>query len=246
MSSTSPGANDISLIITRTQVERRVMVKFSQSGWYGTTTAANRTTLRQGCIDDSRDEAARRSDETLSCGDAVSESQESSAAPQGDTDLKRKLLSKYSGYLTTLRKEFLKKRKKGKLPKDARVTLMDWWNTHCRWPYPTEEEKMKLSEVTGLDPNQINNWFINQRKRHWRPSDDLRFALMETVNGRITESPCFDAPGGGTNKKVFLNIIEKASLCKLSARVAESSISFDFDSNEHVISSSKPKLSTIG
>jgi hypothetical protein len=33
--------------------------------------------------------------------------------------------------------------------------------------------------MTGLDPKQINNWFINQRKRHWKPSEDMRFALME-------------------------------------------------------------------
>jgi hypothetical protein len=24
-----------------------------------------------------------------------------------------------------------------------------------------------LGSETGLDPTQINNWFINQRKRHW-------------------------------------------------------------------------------
>jgi hypothetical protein len=47
------------------------------------------------------------------------------------------LLKKYSGCLSRLRSEFLKKRKKGKLPKDARSTLMDWWNRHYRWPYPT-------------------------------------------------------------------------------------------------------------
>lgn len=45
-----------------------------------------------------------------------------------------------------------------------------------------EEEKLKLSEETGLDQKQINNWFINQRKRHWRPSEDMRFALLEGVN----------------------------------------------------------------
>ncbi|KAK9292768.1 hypothetical protein L1049_020748 [Liquidambar formosana] len=109
------------------------------------------------------DEAAGTSEEELSCGEVeVSESQESSVARPGDQELKEMLLRKYSGYLSSLRKEFLKKRKKGKLPKDARSMLMDWWNTHYRWPYPTEDEKMRLSEVTGLDQKQINNWFINQ------------------------------------------------------------------------------------
>ncbi|CAM0881063.1 unnamed protein product [Alopecurus aequalis] len=100
-----------------------------------------------------------------------------------DHDLKEMLLKKYSGCLSRLRSEFLKKRKKGKLPKDARTALMDWWNTHYRWPYPTEEDKVRLAAMTGLDPKQINNWFINQRKRHWKPSEDMRFALMEGVTG---------------------------------------------------------------
>ncbi|KAL8061531.1 hypothetical protein ABFX02_02G092100 [Erythranthe guttata] len=105
-------------------------------------------------------------------------------------ELKEMLMRKYSGYLSTLKKEFLKKRKKGKLPKDALTALLDWWNTHYRWPYPTEEEKNRLSEMTGLDQKQINNWFINQRKRHWRPSEDMRFALMEGVSDGST---LFDA-----------------------------------------------------
>lgn len=56
---------------------------------------------------------------------------------QGDQELKEMLMRKYSGYLSRLKKEFLKKRKKGKLPKGALNALLDWWNTHYRWPYPT-------------------------------------------------------------------------------------------------------------
>lgn len=59
-----------------------------------------------------------------------------------------------------------------------------------------EDEKLKLSEVTGLDQKQINNWFINQRKRHWKPSEDMRFALMEGVSGNT--GPLFLDPEGGT------------------------------------------------
>ncbi|KAL3620670.1 Oxysterol-binding protein OBPa [Castilleja foliolosa] len=125
-------------------------------------------------------------------------SQDSSGNQQSDHELKEMLMRKYSGYLSTLRKEFLKKRKKGKLPKDAIAALLEWWNEHYRWPYPTEDEKNRLSEMTGLDQKQINNWFINQRKRHWRPSEDMRFALMEGVSGGSSNvgSMYFDATGG--------------------------------------------------
>ncbi|GER49455.1 homeobox protein knotted-1 [Striga asiatica] len=139
------------------------------------------------------------SDEDLSYGEMdANGSRESNNNPEGDGELKQMLMRKYSGYLSSLRKEFLKKRKKGKLPKDAIVTLLDWWNAHYRWPYPTEEEKSRLSEITGLGQKQINNWFINQRKRHWRPSEDMRFALMEGIggSGNNAGSTYSDATGG--------------------------------------------------
>ncbi|KAK3146490.1 hypothetical protein QOZ80_3BG0267090 [Eleusine coracana subsp. coracana] len=87
-----------------------------------------------------------------------------------DNELKNRLLNKYSGYLSSLWKELSRKKKKGKLPRDARQKLLHWWQLHYRWPYPSELEKAALSESTGLDAKQINNWFINQRKRHWKPA----------------------------------------------------------------------------
>lgn len=38
---------------------------------------------------------------------------------------------------------------------------------------------MALAESTGLDLKQINNWFINQRKRHWKPSEDMQLFVMD-------------------------------------------------------------------
>ncbi|CAL0334587.1 unnamed protein product [Lupinus luteus] len=96
--------------------------------------------------------------------------------PQAEErELKGQLLRKYSGYLGSLKQEFMKKRKKGKLPKEARLQLLDWWSRHYKWPYPSESQKLALAESTGLDQKQINNWFINQRKRHWKPSDEMPF-----------------------------------------------------------------------
>ncbi|KAG6750390.1 hypothetical protein POTOM_044880 [Populus tomentosa] len=143
-----------------------------------------------------RHEPAWTSEEELSCGEVeASETPGSLGFHSSDQNLKGVLLSKYSGHLSNLRKEFLKQRKKGKLPKDAKTLLLDWWTHHYRWPYPTEEEKAKLSEITGLDQKQINNWFINQRKRHWKPSKDMRFALMESVGGDTAGPTCYGIVG---------------------------------------------------
>lgn len=75
----------------------------------------------------------------MSCGetDRTESQEEYYSLKSGNHELKAVLLKKYSGYLGTLRKEFLKKRKKGMLPKDSKLILLDWWNTHYRWPYPT-------------------------------------------------------------------------------------------------------------
>ncbi|KAJ9562872.1 hypothetical protein OSB04_008032 [Centaurea solstitialis] len=96
-----------------------------------------------------------------------------------DRELKGQLLRKYSGYLSNLKQEFMKKKKKGKLPKEARQQLLDWWTRHYKWPYPSEAQKLALAESTGLDQKQINNWFINQRKRHWKPTEDFQFMVMD-------------------------------------------------------------------
>ncbi|KAI3456509.1 hypothetical protein Pfo_013172 [Paulownia fortunei] len=111
-----------------------------------------------------------------------------------DHELKGQLLRKYSGYLGSLKQEFMKKRKKGKLPKEARQQLLDWWSRHYKWPYPSESQKLALAESTGLDQKQINNWFINQRKRHWKPSEDMQFVVMDATHPHYYVDNVFGDP----------------------------------------------------
>ncbi|KAG6480533.1 hypothetical protein ZIOFF_057117 [Zingiber officinale] len=127
-------------------------------------------------------------------GEGVGSSEEDFDASGGETDLleidprgedkelKHHLLKKYSGYLSSLRQELSKKKKKGKLPKEARQKLLKWWELHYKWPYPSESEKIALAESTGLNQKQINNWFINQRKRHWKPSEDMQLMVMDSFH----------------------------------------------------------------
>lgn len=84
----------------------------------------------------SPDEAAGSSEEELSGGE-IEVVDVSRPFMSEDRELKDKLLRKYSGYISTLKHEFSKKKKKGKLPKEARQILLDWWTRHSRWPYPT-------------------------------------------------------------------------------------------------------------
>ena len=96
---------------------------------------------------------------------------------------------KFSDAIQVLKKEFQNRQKKGKLPSDATDLLKFWWEKNFHWPYPAvssffppfrnavsdpfntfttqEEDKDYFCKETGLSKTQINNWFINQRKRHW-------------------------------------------------------------------------------
>ncbi|XWS48183.1 hypothetical protein CRYUN_Cryun13aG0051500 [Craigia yunnanensis] len=126
------------------------------------------------------DEAAGSSEEDFSGGEV--EAQEDYQINE-EREVKEKLFRKYSGYISTLKHEFSKRKKKVKLPKEARQILLNWWNVHYKWPYPTEADKVGLAEATGLDQKQINNWFINQRKRHWKPSENMQIAVMDSLYG---------------------------------------------------------------
>ncbi|XP_075523898.1 homeobox protein knotted-1-like 6 isoform X2 [Primulina tabacum] len=128
------------------------------------------------------DDGGLSSEEDLSGGET--ENQDPSVKGE-DRELKDRLLQRYGSHISSLKKEFSKKKKKGKLPKEARQMLLEWWNVHSKWPYPTEADKISLAESTGLDQKQINNWFINQRKRHWKPSENMQLALMENLSGHF-------------------------------------------------------------
>lgn len=80
------------------------------------------------------DDGGLSSDEEFSGGDV--EALESQAKTE-DRELKERLLRMYGSHINSLKMEFSKKKKKGKLPKEARQTLLEWWNVHYKWPYPT-------------------------------------------------------------------------------------------------------------
>lgn len=51
--------------------------------------------------------------------------------------------------------------------------------------YIQEADKLALAEATGLDQKQINNWFINQRKRHWKQAENMPSGIMESLYGPL-------------------------------------------------------------
>ncbi|PJF18225.1 putative HD-1 (homeodomain) [Paramicrosporidium saccamoebae] len=48
----------------------------------------------------------------------------------------------------------------------VRKLLLMWLEEHKDHPFPTGDEKKILMEKTGLDLKQLDNWFINARRRY--------------------------------------------------------------------------------
>jgi hypothetical protein len=40
---------------------------------------------------------------------------------------------------------------------------------HISHPYPTEKEKVQIISDTGIELKKLNNWFVNNRIRYWKP-----------------------------------------------------------------------------
>ncbi|XP_034042190.1 homeobox protein PKNOX1.1 isoform X3 [Thalassophryne amazonica] len=64
------------------------------------------------------------------------------------------------------------KNKRGVLPKHATNVMRSWLFQHIGHPYPTEDEKKQIATQTNLTLLQVNNWFINARRRILQPMLD--------------------------------------------------------------------------
>ncbi|KAF7259442.1 hypothetical protein EG68_03371 [Paragonimus skrjabini miyazakii] len=73
---------------------------------------------------------------------------------------------------TESRNELKRQKKRGIFPKVATNIMRAWLFQHLTHPYPSEEQKKQLAQDTGLTILQVNNWFINARRRIVQPMID--------------------------------------------------------------------------
>jgi hypothetical protein len=81
------------------------------------------------------------------------------------------------------------KRKSTSLPPETVEYLKNWMMSpdHIAHPYPTEVEKVKIMQGTGIELKQLTNWFVNNRKRYWKPRVEAR--LHEHTKGKDLTPP---------------------------------------------------------
>jgi len=69
-----------------------------------------------------------------------------------------------------------RRRKSASLPPETVEYLKNWIMSpdHIAHPYPTEQEKSEIMRETGIEMKQLTNWFVNNRKRYWKPRVEAR------------------------------------------------------------------------
>jgi hypothetical protein len=72
------------------------------------------------------------------------------------------------------------KRKSTCLPPETVEYLKAWMMSpaHIAHPYPTEQEKLEIMADTGIELKQLTNWFVNNRKRFWKPQVEGKQHLL--------------------------------------------------------------------
>ena len=93
------------------------------------------------------------------------------------------------------------KKTRGNLPKTSVSCLKDWLFSHVKDPYPSEEEKKELAEKAHITVPQLNNWFINARRR-----------VIERVHSKWPRETFFKNLGDQVAKTISLSLSLSLSL----------------------------------
>ena len=83
----------------------------------------------------------------------------------------------------------LSSKKKTALSSFAVEYLKAWMMSpdHIEHPYPSEDEKLRIMSDTGIELKQLTNWFVNNRKRYWRPKVDEMREISERRHVTLQE-----------------------------------------------------------
>ncbi|EEB19350.1 Homeobox protein PKNOX2, putative [Pediculus humanus corporis] len=113
-----------------------------------------------------------------------------------------------------------KKQKRGVLPKHATSVMRSWLFQHLVHPYPTEDEKRQIASQTNLTLLQVNNWFINARRRILQPMlDASNPSEGSTSNGGKSKKP---KNSGSSSSKQAAQRFWPENLAHLQPQLTES------------------------
>jgi len=82
------------------------------------------------------------------------------------------------------------KKKSSSLPPETVEYLKAWMMSpeHIQHPYPTEQEKSTIMEDTSIELKQLTNWFVNNRKRFWKPRVEASLNQSSPVSAKVPKT----------------------------------------------------------
>jgi hypothetical protein len=86
---------------------------------------------------------------------------------------------------------------------------------HIAHPYPTDQEKAQIMADTGIELKQLTNWFVNNRKRFWKPRVESQ--LQDGTTAEATAAGTPSAPAVVTPVQVGRSIVSADGLSLKSA-----------------------------
>jgi len=86
------------------------------------------------------------------------------------------------------------------LPLETVEYLKAWMMSpeHITHPYPTEKEKQQIMTDTGIELKQLTNWFVNNRKRYWKPLVEAKLQKQQR-----RKEPNFKLTPASNNTNMF-------------------------------------------
>lgn len=111
-------------------------------------------------------------------------------------------------------------RKSSSLPIETVDYLKAWMMSpeHIAHPYPTEQEKAKIMADTGIELKQLTNWFVNNRKRFWKPRVEAQLQNQQAAAAvsKITVSPTtttfIPSPSSGNQYSLAVDVTKPPRL----------------------------------
>ena len=95
-----------------------------------------------------------------------------------------------------LKAKATQQRKSATLPTETVEYLKNWMMSpeHINHPYPTEREKAQIMADTGIGAKPLTNWFVNNRKRYWKPRYEARLQQQKAEAAAGGAAPSSGVP----------------------------------------------------
>lgn len=127
----------------------------------------------------------------------------------------------------------LNTKKSPSIPQETVDYLKAWMMSpeHIAHPYPTEQEKAEIMAETGIELKQLTNWFVNNRKRFWKPRVEAKL-FVEEGTGRLIPAGAGSYPIPNHNHALRPRLVEDTHTVSEQGSVASSSSQWNSDDED--------------